>query len=165
VKAFGRICETLAVFGNGPRAARWNIVEARWMRYFAQVLTSQRTAPEVPIFGLGEHFVQRFLDQFRTYIGRFGAIRRRLLRKGIELRDVTFVYPGTGRTVLDRLNLTIRPGECVALVGENGAGTSTLVKLLGRLHDPPRGKSWWTGSTGEWQKVAPSRAFIAPTPA
>ncbi|HEU5318465.1 MAG TPA: ABC transporter ATP-binding protein [Chloroflexota bacterium] len=62
------------------------------------------------------------------------------LRRGIELRDVTFVYPGTERPVLEHFNLTIRPGECVALVGENGAGKTTIVKLLGRLYDPTEGR-------------------------
>jgi ATP-binding cassette, subfamily B, bacterial len=61
------------------------------------------------------------------------------LRTGMELRDVTFCYPGTERPVLDGLNLTIRPGECVAVVGENGAGKTTLVKLLTRLYDPTGG--------------------------
>jgi ATP-binding cassette subfamily B protein len=62
------------------------------------------------------------------------------LRSGIELRDVTFAYPGTERPVLDRLNLVIAPGECVAVVGENGAGKTTLVKLVTRLYDPTKGQ-------------------------
>lgn len=62
------------------------------------------------------------------------------LRRGVELRDVTFVYPGTDRPVLDRLNLRIAPGESIALVGENGAGKTTIVKLLTRLYDPTEGQ-------------------------
>ncbi len=63
----------------------------------------------------------------------------RPLQAGIELRDVTFRYPGTDRAVLDRLSLRIAPGETVALVGENGAGKTTIVKLLTRLYDPSEG--------------------------
>lgn len=63
----------------------------------------------------------------------------RPLRAGIELREVTFRYPGTERAVLEKLNLRIEPGESVALVGENGAGKTTIVKLLTRLYDPTEG--------------------------
>ncbi|MGW7050451.1 ABC transporter ATP-binding protein [Streptomyces sp. NPDC054887] len=62
------------------------------------------------------------------------------LRKGIEFRDVRFVYPGTGRVVLDGVSFTLPAGECVALVGQNGAGKTTLVKLLTRLYEPTGGQ-------------------------
>ncbi len=61
------------------------------------------------------------------------------LRKGIEFRGVSFVYPGTTTEVLHRLDLFLRAGECVALVGHNGAGKTTLVKLLTRLYEPTEG--------------------------
>ena len=62
------------------------------------------------------------------------------LDRGIELRHVSFRYPGTDRLVLEDLSLHIRPGETVALVGENGSGKTTLVKLLTRLFDPTAGE-------------------------
>ncbi len=58
----------------------------------------------------------------------------------VELRDVTFTYPGQERPVLDHLSLTIRPGEKIALVGLNGAGKTTLVKLLSGLYKPDSGE-------------------------
>lgn len=58
----------------------------------------------------------------------------------IELRNVSFCYPGTERPVIDGINLTLRPGETVALVGLNGAGKTTLIKLLTRLYDPTGGE-------------------------
>ncbi|MGP3937212.1 ABC transporter ATP-binding protein [Nonomuraea sp. KM88] len=61
------------------------------------------------------------------------------LRKGIEFRDVSFTYPGTDTPVLDRLNLFLPAGRCVALVGANGAGKSTIVKLLTRFYEPTEG--------------------------
>lgn len=57
----------------------------------------------------------------------------------ICLKDVCFSYPGSQTMVLDHINLTIRPGEKLALVGENGSGKSTLIKLLCRLYRPTKG--------------------------
>ena len=57
----------------------------------------------------------------------------------IELRDVSFAYPGTTRRVIDHLNLTIQAGETIALVGLNGSGKTTLIKLITRLYDPTEG--------------------------
>lgn len=54
--------------------------------------------------------------------------------EGLEVRDVSFTYPQTGRRVLHDVSLELRPGEVVALVGENGSGKTTLVKLLCRLY-------------------------------
>jgi ATP-binding cassette subfamily B protein len=53
---------------------------------------------------------------------------------------VTFRYPGTEVRVLDDVSVEIHPGETVALVGRNGAGKSTFVKLLCRLYDPDEGR-------------------------
>jgi ATP-binding cassette subfamily B protein/ATP-binding cassette subfamily C protein len=63
----------------------------------------------------------------------------------IELRDVSFRYPGKERWALRGLSLTIAPGEKLGLVGENGAGKSTLVKLLLRLHEPTEGAILYGG--------------------
>lgn len=57
----------------------------------------------------------------------------------IELRDVTFRYPGQQRDALSHVSLTLTSGETVAIVGFNGSGKSTLVKLIMRLYDPTEG--------------------------
>ena len=57
----------------------------------------------------------------------------------IEFRNVTFRYPGTESQILRDVSFKIEPGEKIALVGENGAGKSTIVKLLGGLYEPDRG--------------------------
>ena len=57
----------------------------------------------------------------------------------IEFVGVSFAYPGTDKFVLKNINLTIRPGETAVLVGLNGAGKTTFIKLLTRLYDPTEG--------------------------
>jgi ATP-binding cassette subfamily B protein len=61
------------------------------------------------------------------------------LRTGIRFEDVTFSYPGTDQTVLEGVNLVFPAGSTVAIVGENGAGKSTIVKLLCRFYQPTSG--------------------------
>ncbi|MEE6257652.1 ABC transporter ATP-binding protein [Plantactinospora sonchi] len=58
----------------------------------------------------------------------------------IRFEEVVFRYPGATRPVLDGLTLTLRPGETVAVVGENGVGKTTFVKLLGGLYRPDSGR-------------------------
>ncbi len=60
-------------------------------------------------------------------------------RGAIEFDDVTFTYPGGTEPALEHMNLRIEPGEMLALVGDNGAGKSSLVKLLMRFYDPQGG--------------------------
>ncbi|HEV2253408.1 MAG TPA: ABC transporter ATP-binding protein [Streptosporangiaceae bacterium] len=61
------------------------------------------------------------------------------LRGRIELRDVDFGYTGSEANALNGISLTVKPGETVALVGQTGAGKSTLVKLIARFYDVTRG--------------------------
>jgi ATP-binding cassette subfamily B protein len=60
--------------------------------------------------------------------------------RGFEFQNVSFRYPGSSRLVLNGLNFQLRPGERVALIGENGEGKTTIVKLLCRLYDPVDGR-------------------------
>ena len=57
----------------------------------------------------------------------------------VELRDVSFRYPGAGRDAAANVSLRARPGETVAIVGPSGAGKSTLARLLLRFDDPDSG--------------------------
>jgi ATP-binding cassette subfamily B protein len=62
------------------------------------------------------------------------------IHQGFEFRNVSFTYPGTERTVLHNFNFTLSPGERIALIGENGQGKTTVVKLITRLYDPTEGQ-------------------------
>jgi ATP-binding cassette subfamily B protein len=64
----------------------------------------------------------------------------RPITRGFEFRNVSFTYPGSPRLVLRNLNFTLSAGERVALIGENGEGKTTIVKLITRLYDPTEGQ-------------------------
>ncbi len=64
----------------------------------------------------------------------------RPIQRGFEFCNVSFAYPGTNRCVLSNFNFTLSPGERVALIGENGQGKTTVVKLITRLYDPTEGR-------------------------
>lgn len=70
---------------------------------------------------------------------REGARTASRLKGSIEFRDVCFEYQA-GQTVLSQINLSIAPGEKIAIVGATGAGKSTLVSLVPRLYDPTEGE-------------------------
>jgi ATP-binding cassette subfamily B protein len=62
------------------------------------------------------------------------------IAEGVRFEDVTFTYPGSARPALEGFSLAIPAGKIVAIVGENGAGKSTFIKLLCRFYDPDSGR-------------------------
>jgi ATP-binding cassette subfamily B protein len=62
------------------------------------------------------------------------------IQSGFVFEDVGFRYPDSERWAIRNVTFTLRPGERVALVGENGAGKTTITKLLARLYDPTEGR-------------------------
>ena len=79
------------------------------------------------------------------------------LASGIRFEHVSFAYPGTERRVLEDVSLDLPAGAVVALVGENGAGKTTMVKLLSRFYEPTGGQILVDGvdlarmPAGEWR--------------
>ncbi len=80
---------------------------------------------------------------------------------GIEIKHLSFCYPGSNKSTIADINLTINPGEMLVLVGENGAGKTTLGKLLGRLYDPTSGSIFWNGKDLRSLDLAYVRSRIA----
>ncbi len=64
----------------------------------------------------------------------------RPIARGFEFRNVCFSYPGNSRLILDHINFQLNPRERLALIGENGQGKTTIVKLITRLYDPTDGQ-------------------------
>jgi subfamily B ATP-binding cassette protein MsbA len=71
---------------------------------------------------------------------KLGAVELLPLKNRIEFKDVVFSYPGSDRPVLNRVNLTVKAGHNVALVGPNGSGKTTLANLIPRFYDPDGGQ-------------------------
>ena len=85
-------------------------------------------------------------------------------RGEIRFSDVSFVYPGTARKVLDGVDFTARAGETVALVGPTGSGKSTIIALLARLYDPTEGEILLDGTPLTAFDPADLRARIGMVP-
>jgi ATP-binding cassette subfamily B protein len=82
-----------------------------------------------------------FLEMKPTIVSSPGAISvPRPIVSGFVFENVGFHYPGSERWALRNVSLTLRPGERVALVGENGAGKTTITKLIARLYEPTEGR-------------------------
>lgn len=88
-------------------------------------------------------FLKNFFEFLNISTGKDNKERESFpvpFNSGIELKNVSFTYPGTERTVLDNISLKINKGETVAIVGNNGSGKTTLVKLLCGLYEPTSGQ-------------------------
>jgi ATP-binding cassette subfamily B protein len=82
------------------------------------------------------------------------------IRQGIVFDNVGFRYPDTEGWAIRHLSFTLQAGETLALVGENGAGKTTIVKLLARLYDPDEGRITIDGIDLKELSVADIHAHI-----
>jgi subfamily B ATP-binding cassette protein MsbA len=69
-----------------------------------------------------------------------GAVDLPPFKKSIEFKNIRFTYPGTDRPILKGINLSVRAGQNVAVVGPNGSGKTTLVNLIPRFYNPDSGQ-------------------------
>jgi ABC-type multidrug transport system fused ATPase/permease subunit len=112
--------------------------------YVTTLLTSTATIYEGTLF---INNMREFEDVPITVVPSVPEPRRPVkgAKHRIELRGVSFRYPGTERYVLDNIDLVLEPDDSVVLVGLNGAGKTTLIKLLTRLYDPTEGTIYLDG--------------------
>ena len=82
--------------------------------------------------------INRILEA-KADIKNLAKARKSFAGGTIEIRDLTYRYPGASKPVLDGISLEIPEGKIVGILGRTGSGKSTLVKLLPRLLDPPAG--------------------------
>jgi ATP-binding cassette subfamily B protein len=115
-----------------------------FLAYLTQLLRpvgdlSQLAASLLAASAGGERVLE-LLDSRPLVRERPGAVTLERVRGNVELDGVTFTYPGAAEPVLDRLSLTVTPGEVVALTGPSGGGKSTIARLLVRFADPQAGR-------------------------
>ncbi len=94
-----------------------------------------------------------YLSSLYEFLELPDAARRGQLTQGSEpgsglaIVDLSFTYPGTDRNVLSNINLALKPGSSLALVGENGSGKTTLTKLIAGLYEIDQGDIFFDGSS------------------
>jgi subfamily B ATP-binding cassette protein MsbA len=100
------------------------------------------------------------LDIQPAITDRPGALAAKPLQEALEFRDVSFTYD-SGTTVLHHINLTVKRGECLALVGTSGAGKTSLVNLLPRFFEVTSGQLLLDGQDLRDLTLASLRGQIA----
>jgi len=90
-----------------------------------------------------------------------GTVELPRARGELRFENLGFIYPGSNRAALERIDLAVSPGETVALVGQSGSGKSTLVSLLPRFYDPTRGRITLDGHDLRELRLASLRGNVA----
>jgi len=119
---------------------------------YAGLIFQVRRSLELMIYEGGEVYqaalsvgpIFQVLD-FRSQLSSWPARDEVCGGQGICFSRVWFTYPGNERPALEEVDFTLEPGKVVMLVGENGAGKTTITKLLCRLYDPDEGEIVWAG--------------------
>ena len=95
-------------------------------------------------FRINAPFLKTYLDYFDIkndmYQGSLAVEKRSDKKFDIEFKNVSFQYAGSDTYALKNLNLNLKVGERLAVVGMNGSGKTTFIKLLCRLYDPTEGE-------------------------
>ncbi|MDG9717268.1 ABC transporter ATP-binding protein [Streptomyces sp. DH24] len=89
--------------------------------------------------------MQAFLDDARARAPRRGTRSVTAPVEEIRLDEVVYQYPGKDRPAVDRVSLTLRRGDVLAVVGANGSGKSTLTRLITGIHLADKGRVTWNG--------------------
>lgn len=142
-------CAAYAYFIN--EALKGNITIGSFTMYIGAVTTFTAT-----LRAIMNHLVEiRVYDMYYKNLDEYLSVPVSL-RSGkqktplqnahtIEFRDVSFRYAGQKHNALNHINITLSPGEKLSIVGENGAGKTTFIKLLTRLYDPTDGEIFLDG--------------------
>ncbi|WP_034273139.1 ABC transporter ATP-binding protein [Haloechinothrix halophila] len=129
------------------RRGRIDLATAGAAAIAVRLLSTQLTTLFTAIGGLIES--APFLADLERFIAAVPTMSpdgtRRPLRDRVTLTGVSFRYPSQQRPAVDDVDLTIRAGEVVALVGENGSGKTTLAKIVAGLYDADTGTRQWDG--------------------
>ncbi len=111
---------------------------SRSRSYIERILSSFNDITEQAMFLKDLFDFLELEPSIRSLPGALPAPRP--VRSGFEFRNVAFAYPGSSRLVVRDVSFRLDTDEKLALIGENGAGKTTIVKLLARLYDPTQGR-------------------------
>ncbi len=109
----------------------------------------------------------KMIEKYREFLKQESDIKdgertaQRTQPKEIEIKNLSFTYPGNDKPTLNNINLKIKPYEKIALVGYNGAGKTTLTNLLLRLYDATEGEILIDGENIKEQTVSSHRDRFA----
>lgn len=144
------------------RRGRIDLATAGAAAIAVRLLSGQLTTLFTAIGGLMES--APFLAELERFLASVPAAppggTRRPLRDRMTLTGVEFRYPGQDRPAVDDVDLTIRAGEVVALVGENGSGKTTLAKIVAGLYEPDTGARRWDDTEADPADVRASVSVI-----
>ncbi|MCY1031448.1 ABC transporter ATP-binding protein [Corallococcus sp. BB11-1] len=130
------------------KAARGELTVGELTFLAGAIAGANRSLQELSVTGAGIADQALYIRDMLAFFSLAPGIRSkpdalpvpRPIRRGLEFRDVTFTYPGRTQPTLQGVSFHIAPGERLALIGENGQGKTTLVKLMMRLYDPTGGQ-------------------------
>ncbi|MFJ2559388.1 MULTISPECIES: ABC transporter ATP-binding protein [unclassified Streptomyces] len=158
-----------AARGTLPAGELMTVIVAAWGVF--QIAAMGREAFDIE-YGLGAVRALERLDT--TYRGIATPARTGAQRSGeqcatagevapaaLRIKGLVFAYPGSRQRVIDGLDLTVRSGEVLALVGHNGVGKTTLIKVLAGLHLPTAGRLLVDGQPLDAARVAAWRRRVA----
>ncbi len=120
--------------------------------YFGLFQRGKSSMNSIMLTGVGLHqnklllnFLFEFLDMKKKVLDPPKSVPVPDKINTVTIKDLSFIYPGTNKVVLENINLEFKKGEIIAIVGENGSGKTTLVKLINRLYDATSGGIYFNG--------------------
>ena len=147
VRMFDGLMYTVVIVAGGLFMVKGLIAPGDLVAYTLYVSTLLATIRRIIEFAeqfqRGMTGIERFAEIMDSRIDIFdeeGAVPLRDVKGSIRFEDVSFEYADDHTKVLDGINLSIRPGEKVALVGPSGGGKTTLCNLIPRFYDTTSGK-------------------------
>ena len=162
------VTAALAVMGAGTfalTAGRLSLGELlAFLTYLSQLYRPVRDltglVDTISEASAGAERVVELLDDENAARVRDGTVEPGRVHGAVELRSVTFEYPGAAEALLKDASLTVPPGRVVLVTGASGTGKSTLIKLLLRFHDPKEGTLTLDGHDLRDLKIAALRDSI-----
>lgn len=104
----------------------------------------QRWNQQVSVLKMNTKYVKQYLDfldiKNKKYEGTLPVEKRDDDKFVVEFENVSFHYPGSEKNILENFSIRFNIGERLAVVGRNGSGKTTFIKLLCRLYDPTEGR-------------------------